>query len=979
MSRAFARRLFRRPLAVHRLEDRLAPALFVAQPAQNYGAAVLENNGCVAAGDFNADGKQDVVLTNYGTTGPNPTFLGIPLPPDPGEKLTVLFGQGNGKFSTGATQVTVGSNQHVSFVAVADVTGDGKLDLVCSSTSSNTEAGMLTVFKGDGGGGFTKTQQIATGNSNAAWVGVGQLTTGDTNPDVVVCGFGKSDDNGNNLTGNNAAVFSGDGTGTFSLINTIAAGLAFIPTAGAIADFDADGDGDLVLTVPGVPPDVNAAQPEGSVYMFLGNGAGGFTAGNTFGTGGSLPIGIQAADVIGDSKPDLVIANAGDPDAKNNYANFGSGTAIGVLTNTGSGNFGAVQQLTFGLNSGGSTSVFAVQVADLNLDGLNDVTGVIYGNPNTGSASRVVAYLNNGKNDLLADPDTPYATSTTDGQYLAVADFDGNGTPDIVTVGAVNKVVTLLNQSVAPVATTTGLVSSLNPSTYGGSVTFTATVDAAGGAPTVGTVTFFDGAAAIGGPVALSGGVAVFATDKLVVATHTVTAKYSGGTGFSGSTSNAVSQVVNKASTLSNLVAAPTTVTAGSPVTLSVTVTSAGGTPAGTVTFFDSASALSGPVGLDASGKAVFQVSTLTVGPHTITATYSGNANFLNSTSNSVTVTVNSLVVPVTPTITLSAAPNPSTLGGAVTFTATLTAGSGTPTGEVTFFDGNNPLGAAVTLAGNPSKATFVTSTLGVGVNVITAKYAGATGFNPVDSNPLNQTVNPIPTAVTLGTDLTPSVTTQPVTFTATVSAGTGTPTGTVQFFDAGVAVSGLLPLGAGNKATFSTGTLSIGSHSITAQYSPGTADYAASTSAPLAQVVTQAGVTVTVSSSVASPVVSQAVTLTATLTKVPAIAPGPTGQVVFRLNGSLLDTVSVSGGVATLTTSGLPVNGGTITAEYLGDANFTGGTSPGFTQGVSKAGVTLTLTGGGRPRSGCRSPSWSRSASPRPSPRTRPARSHSG
>ena len=96
-------------------------------------------------------------------------------------------------------------------------------------------------------------------------------------------------------------------------------------------------------------------------------------------------------------------------------------------------------------------------------------------------------------------------------------------------------------------ATTTTLVSSLNPSTFGDAVTFTATVSVPNGMPT-GTVTFMDGISAIGS-ASLSGGAAALVTSSLTVGTHSLTAVYAGDATFPGSTSPVLSQVVNPATT----------------------------------------------------------------------------------------------------------------------------------------------------------------------------------------------------------------------------------------------------------------------------------------------------------------------------------------------------------------------------------------------------------------------------------------------
>src|SRR5262249_39015919 len=139
----------------------------------------------------------------------------------------------------------------------------------------------------------------------------------------------------------------------------------------------------------------------------------------------------------------------------------------------------------------------------------------------------------------------------------------------------------VVNQAV----TTTSVASSTNPSVFGESVTFTATVVATlGGTPT-GTVTFKDGATTLG-TGALSSGQATLSTSSLTVGTHSITAAYDGSANFQASPSSALSQVVNQAGSSTALVSSPNPSVFGQTVNFTVTVTAAApgaGTPTGTV------------------------------------------------------------------------------------------------------------------------------------------------------------------------------------------------------------------------------------------------------------------------------------------------------------------------------------------------------------------------------------------------------------
>ncbi|MDB5221403.1 MAG: hypothetical protein JWN83_70 [Chitinophagaceae bacterium] len=265
----------------------------------------------------------------------------------------------------------------------------------------------------------------------------------------------------------------------------------------------------------------------------------------------------------------------------------------------------------------------------------------------------------------------------------------------------------------------------------------------------------------------------------------------------------------------------------GQSVTFTATVSAASGTPTGTVTFFDGSTNLGS--GSLSGNAATFSTSTLTAGSHNITSTYNGDASNASSTSS-----VLSQSVTASSGVTLSSSENPSNAGQSVTFTATITTTSGTPTGSVDFFDGVTNIGSS-TISG--TSATLSTSALLAGSHSITATYNGDANNTSSTSSILTQVVKAA-TSVSLISSVNPSSAGQNVTFTATVSTASGTPAGSVQFFD------GVTSLGSGtlsaSSATLSTSLLSEGSHTITATYN-GNANYTGSTSSVLTQVVNAA------------------------------------------------------------------------------------------------------------------------------------------
>ena len=937
--------------AAEPLEPRETPALFTVGAAQTFSDK-LNNNGHVITGDFNGDGLTDAVLTNYGSTSAKEQ------PGDPGQLLTVLAGQGNGKF-TFSKSLTVGSDQHVSYVAAGDVDRDGDQDLVAVSTGAN-EVGKLTVFTGDGKGNFTKGIQVNSGGSNSAWVGLGQLTA-DNNLDILVCSFGMGNESAGTVSGNNVTVFQGDGKGGFDLLDTVGGEIAYIPTAGAIADFDGDGDQDLITTVPGVPPDSTADQPNGTLRLLTNNGAGGFDLGSEFDSGGSLPIGVTAADLDGDGRPDLVVANAGNPDANGLYANFGSGSSVGVLLANGKGTFGDVTTLLDGTTTGGSKSVFAVAVADFDGDSKRDIAAVTYGHPLTGANSRIPVYLGDGGGGFKAATGSPFNTGSTDGQYLAVGTFDAGATPDLVTVGAANKVVTLLNQTAAGAATTTGLQTSAASTTYGAGFTLTATVAAAAGTPT-GTVTFLNGGTTLGtATLAAVGGQQVAALPvggtQLDAGNYTLTARYDGAAGFAGSTSGGVAQSVAAVAPAVDLTAPPTA-TAGDPVTFTAVVSSALGTPGGSVSFYEGGALIGGPVALSTVGgqqRAVY-ATTLTAGTHVITASYLGAGNFAAADSAGATVDVGPGAPPAATTTTLASSANPATVGQAVTFTVEVAAAAGTPVGAVSLYDEVTRVGGPRTLAtvGGKRVATFTLAGLTLGTHTLTAQYGGAAAFGPSTSDPLTQYVAaspPAPPAATT-TALTASpsaaVYGQSVTLTAVVAAAAGTPAGMVAFSAGGASLGADVPLvtAAGGRVatlTVPAGALPAGTHTVTARFL-GTAEFAASEKAITLPV--QAATPAVEVSGGGTSTVGRPVAWVVAVTS-PAGTPGGTVSLfdgATQVAGPVV-LAPVGGRPQATVTVTLPPGAHSITAQYAGGGNYGPATSGAVNHQVNKAGVTVALT----------------------------------
>jgi uncharacterized repeat protein (TIGR01451 family) len=216
------------------------------------------------------------------------------------------------------------------------------------------------------------------------------------------------------------------------------------------------------------------------------------------------------------------------------------------------------------------------------------------------------------------------------------------------------------------------------------------------------------------------------------------------------SAGTSASVTVNKQASATGVTSSLNPAVFGQSVTFTATVTSGGGTPAGTVTFKDGSTAISSALPLDGSGVASFSTSSLAAASHTISAVYSGSALYAASTSANL-----SQVVSKAGTATaLVSSLNPACAGQAVTLTATVSVvapGAGIPAGSVNFKDGSTVVGNSIALDAS-GVATFTTSALASGIRNLTAVYNGNGNFSTSTSTPaLVETVNAKPTATVSG------------------------------------------------------------------------------------------------------------------------------------------------------------------------------------------------------------------------------------
>ncbi len=268
--------------------------------------------------------------------------------------------------------------------------------------------------------------------------------------------------------------------------------------------------------------------------------------------------------------------------------------------------------------------------------------------------------------------------------------------------------------------TVTKLVSSPDPSIFGQSVQFTATVSSKRPGTPTGTVAFSEGATTLGtSPLGGGAGQAGISGIPLMAGVNSITATYSGDSNFDASSAS-LNQTVNQARTSLAVRANQNPSALGLPVTFTAVIKPEySGQATGTVTFKDGGATLGTTT---VSGNSASLTTTaLTFGTNSITAIYGGDSNFGASTSPAL-----SHVVKYASTTALTSSSNPSTFGNPVTFTVEVTSTAGTPVGTVEILNGTMVLTTGLKL--KSGSAEYTTSQLLGGPNIITAVYSNPSG-----------------------------------------------------------------------------------------------------------------------------------------------------------------------------------------------------------------------------------------------------------
>jgi len=344
------------------------------------------------------------------------------------------------------------------------------------------------------------------------------------------------------------------------------------------------------------------------------------------------------------------------------------------------------------------------------------------------------------------------------------------------------------------------------------------------------------------------------------------------------------------------------------------------------------------------SGTIAFTTDPLTAGLHSFVVTYPGQS------TNAPTVS-EVLYIPVigssgtSTTTTLTSSLNPANLGQSVTFTANITSNNGTPTGTVTFTDGATTLSTQNLVAGS---AVLTTSSLTVGTHTITATYNPSGNF-AASSNFVSQIINGIPTTTTLTATVYDPYAGQPTTLTAHTfeTASTTTyPGGTITLMDGSATLASGLVLDANGNALYTTSSLAVGTHHITAIYS-GNSTHSPGTSLTITMVVYAASDSLTLTSALNPAGAYQTFGLTAqfgTALPIP-IVNYPIGSVItFYANGSPIGSAVLgSTGAATLNTA-LQAGSYSLTASFNATASFVAAVSNPVAESVTAVATTVAL-----------------------------------
>jgi len=601
-----------------------------------------------------------------------------------------------------------------SSAAVADLRGNGKADIVVVNQGVN---GSLGVLLNNGNGTFQPAVVYNSANGDNS-IAIGDLN-GDRKPDLVVASQACPTLNAGCL-----GVFLGNGDGTFQPEAFYPDGYrgwevvpgAVIPLT--IADLNGDHKPDLVIV-----SQTDGNYGHGHVGVLLGNGDGTFKPVVTYVSGGFGAFSAALADVNGDGRPDVVVFNcvaSGPSDCRS----FNKSGIVGVLLGNGDGTFQPVRTYSSGGVAGFSLPIV---VTDVNDDGRPDIlTGNYCPNNNCSTHGSLGVLLGNGdgtfQSAVTYDPGSWGAVES-----IAVADFNGDGRLDAAVGPGIGVFLGNGDGTFQPVT----IYPSGNSSqifaidiNHDGKADLVGINSSAGNATNTAEILLGngDGTFQKAQNYKLGGSQFTRATlddingdgkPDLVAVNWCCLQKIGYEEGTVGVLVN-----ISKSETSATLSSTLNPSVYGQRVTWTAGVSTSGVIPPTGRVYFTSPGGSIGSATLNSSGVATLTRSYVNTNAYPLVAAYKGDVNNFPSMSP----VLDQTVLQTTSSATIKSSVNPSAIGEAVIFTAKITSPTVTPSGSVTFTLGQTTLGTAQLSSG---KATFTTSSLPAGSNVVKVSYNG--------------------------------------------------------------------------------------------------------------------------------------------------------------------------------------------------------------------------------------------------------------
>jgi len=349
---------------------------------RNYATATAA--WAVATADLNGDAKPDIVAVDVNS-----------------DAVSALINRGRGTFSRARVYRSRVRDGGSWAVAIGDLNGDHRPDLATADPDANT----ATILINTGDGHFRRSAAYPTGAAPQD-VSVADLN-GDRSLDLVTA----------NKDASTVSVLLNRGDGTFETRRGYGTGRASKPESVAIADLNDDGK-----------PDLATANFEDTVSIFLNRGDGSFQTRSDL-RAGSGPRSVAIADLNRDRRPDVVTANTSTGETVD---------SVSVFLNKGSGLFR--RQLDY-RKAGLELGFGSVAIGDLNGDGRPDVAT---GNDTDPGTDSILINRGDGRFQPRFDYVTGRGEEASGARTIAIADLNGDGTPELVTARDTTKSVSVL-------------------------------------------------------------------------------------------------------------------------------------------------------------------------------------------------------------------------------------------------------------------------------------------------------------------------------------------------------------------------------------------------------------------------------------------------------------------------------------------------------------------------------------------------------